>query len=332
MTTPKNSNIKDGNNNNQEDNMRELKVTQTQLNQVTAQFLANTSEVDPTMQRFLETQTQLLYKVTDQMINMGYNSSQGDYGKQDVNDDILEGTQACNICGDKDHTSKEHDDQCPNCEEKHPTNQCPTSQATCYLCEGNNHVPIQCPIYYIVQQRKQGGVHQQIANPYEGTTSTKKDEYKGKSQLAPPYNMTQLDGQKRKDMYYPRKRLRRPGDFPTFEVRYEEHELEELLALEKPKKKKNKEISQVWCNNCKELGHYISTCLEKIREELNLVTCYKCGDQGHYASNCPERMKYKTSKHMKDLSLVTCFKCGNKGHYADVCPEKFHQDPKQAKM
>src|SRR4051812_47336750 len=97
-------------------------------------------------QRFLETQTQLLHKLTDQMINMGNNSSQGVYDNNDVKDDIIEGTQACNVCGDKGHTSKEHEDQCPNCEEKHPTNQCPTSQATSFLCEGNNHVPIQCPI------------------------------------------------------------------------------------------------------------------------------------------------------------------------------------------
>ena len=178
MTTPRNSNIKDGNNNNQEINMRELIVTQTQLNQVTTQFLANNNELDPTMQRFLETQTQLMQKVTNQMINMGDNPSQRVCDNKDVKDDILEGTQACNICGDKDHISKDHEDQCPNCEEKHPTNQCPTSQATCFLCEGNNHVPIQCPIYSIVQQRKQGGVHQQIVNPQEGTTSTKKDEGK----------------------------------------------------------------------------------------------------------------------------------------------------------
>src|SRR3954462_11607239 len=117
MTTPKNSNIKDGdNNNNQENNMRELIVTRTQLNQVTAQFIANTSEVDQTMQRFLETQTQLLHKVTDQMINMGGNSFQGVCDNKDDKDDILEGTQACNISGYKDHTSKEHEDQCPNCE------------------------------------------------------------------------------------------------------------------------------------------------------------------------------------------------------------------------
>ena len=87
MTTPRNSNIKDGNNNNQDDNMRELIVTQTQLNQVTAQFLANTSELDPTMQRFLETQTQLLHKVTNQMINIGDNSSQGACDNTDDKDD-----------------------------------------------------------------------------------------------------------------------------------------------------------------------------------------------------------------------------------------------------
>src|SRR3954465_5779605 len=125
----------------------------------------------------------------------------------------------------------------------------------------------------------------------------------------------------------PKKRER----FPTFVVNYEEHELEALLALEKPKKKKYKEISQVWCNNRKELGHYVSTCPQKIREELNLITCYNCGNQGHYASNCPEKMKNKI-KPMKDISLVTCFKCGNKGHYADVCPERFQQDSKQTKI
>src|SRR3954467_12500236 len=186
MTSPRNSNIKNGDYNNQDMHMRRLIVTQTQLNQVTTQFLANYNELDPTMQRFLETQTQLLHKVKSQMINMGDNPSQGVCDNKDVKDDILEGTQACNVCGDQDHTSKEHEDQCPNCEEKHPTNQCPTSQATCFLCEGNNHVPIQCPIYSIVQQRKQGGVHQQTVNPHEGTTSARRMKAKSKPCIIRP--------------------------------------------------------------------------------------------------------------------------------------------------
>ena len=112
MNTPRDSNIKDSdNNNNQEINMREqLLVNQTHLNQMTTQFLANNNELDPTMQKVLEIQSQLLQRMTNQMINMISNSSQGDCDNNDVKDDIIEGTQACNICGDMDHTSKEHED------------------------------------------------------------------------------------------------------------------------------------------------------------------------------------------------------------------------------
>src|SRR3954471_3143717 len=164
--------------------MREqLLATQAQLNQVTTKFLATNNELDPTMQKFLEIQSQLLQRMTNQMINMISNSSQGYCDNNDVKDDIIEGTQACNICGDMEHTSKEHVDQCPNCEEKHPTNQFPTSQVTCFLCEGNDHVPIQCPINPIVQQMKQGGMHKKFGNPHEETTSTKKEEGKVRTML-----------------------------------------------------------------------------------------------------------------------------------------------------
>ena len=83
--------------------------------------------------------------------------------------------------------------------------------------------------------------------------------------------MTQFKGPKRRLMYYPKKRSRRPGNFPTFERRYEEHELEELLALEKPKKKKDK--SQVQCCNCKEMGHYANECPEKKKKYKELAKC-----------------------------------------------------------
>jgi hypothetical protein len=44
-------------------------------------------------------------------------------------------------------------------------------------------------------------------------------------------------------------------------MEYEKQELEDLLALEKPKKKKD--ISQVECHECKRLGHYSWDCPDK---------------------------------------------------------------------
>src|SRR4051812_2881609 len=110
-----------------------------------------------------------------------------------------------------------------------------------------------------------------FGNLHKGTTSIKKDE--GKVRTMPhrviPKVTTKCcyscgeEGHISSDC--PKKRER----FPTFEVKYEEHELEELLALERPKKKKKKfpnsnkkDNIQVQCYNCKEMGHYASHCLE----------------------------------------------------------------------
>src|SRR3954464_10539934 len=122
MTTPRDSNIKvNDDNHNQEDNMRELIVTQNQLSQETTQLLANNNGLDPAIQRILKLQSQMWQGLVTQMINMGENFSQRANDNKDDKDAILEGTQACNICEDKDHTSKEHEDQCPKKRERFPT-------------------------------------------------------------------------------------------------------------------------------------------------------------------------------------------------------------------
>src|SRR5215216_557879 len=107
MTTPRDINT------NQEDNMRELIVTQNQLSQETTQLLANNNGLDPGIQRILKLQSQLLQGLVTQMINMRENFSQGANDNKDDKEANLEGTQARNIFRDKDHTSKEHKDQYP---------------------------------------------------------------------------------------------------------------------------------------------------------------------------------------------------------------------------
>src|SRR3954470_8880938 len=103
MTSPRNSNIKDGDkNNNQEDNMREIIATQNQLSQETTQLLANNNGLDPAIQRILKLQSQLLQGLITQMINMRENFSQRANDNKDDKDTILEGIQVSNTCEDKD--------------------------------------------------------------------------------------------------------------------------------------------------------------------------------------------------------------------------------------
>ncbi|KAE8785789.1 60S ribosomal protein L27 [Hordeum vulgare] len=67
-------------------------------------------------------------------------------------DNPKENTCACKICGEIGHTQEEHKDGCTHCEENHPAEECPSSQVTCFLCEGTTHYPAQCHIYPKVQQ------------------------------------------------------------------------------------------------------------------------------------------------------------------------------------
>ena len=98
-------------------------------------------------------------------------------------------------------------------------------------------------------------------------------------------------------------------------MEYEDQQLEDLLALEKPKKKKY--------NNFKE-------------KDLSQVICYTCRHPGHYANECPEKKNkgiatrgYVANKeHRKDLSHVTCFGCKEEGHYRSECPERKLQKTK----
>src|SRR5215216_7725226 len=89
---------------------------------------------------------------------------------------------------------------------------------------------------------KQDGMHQMFGNLHKGKTSTKKDE--GKVRTMPHKAKSKMtikccyscEEEGHISSNCPKKRER----FPTFVVRYEEHELEELLTLEKPKKNKKK--------------------------------------------------------------------------------------------
>ena len=67
---------------------------------------------------------------------------------QNANNKELEGMidtslKACKACGEIGHLSKECPDEWPHFDD-YPT------EVTCFLCEGNNHVPVQCQLYPMV--------------------------------------------------------------------------------------------------------------------------------------------------------------------------------------
>jgi cellular nucleic acid-binding protein len=106
-------------------------------------------------------------------------------------------------------------------------------------------------------------------------------------------------------------------------VEYEENEVRDLLALERPKGKKDN--SKVMCFNCKELGHYVSKCpgrynkvnmQDSVKNDNSKTLCWNCREPGHYAKECPE------PNMQRGIDLVTCQKCNQKGHYARRCEEK----------
>jgi hypothetical protein len=58
--------------------------------------------------------------------------------------------KACSRCGEEGHQSSQCTSNCPNCNIKHPTGECPSSDITCFLCEISTHVPANCSMNHLV--------------------------------------------------------------------------------------------------------------------------------------------------------------------------------------
>jgi hypothetical protein len=289
--------------------MRKLIEAQTQVLQQMVQSLANNGNANlpPEMLQMLKSQCQLLKMVAQNMFNN--NSPQTDYGWKESKGNVVATTIACKIYGDIGHTYKEHPDQCPNCDGDHSAGKCPTSQVTCFLCEGNNHVPVQCNLYSMVQrvnQEVKDGVHQTLKENHEDSRFKRKVKTGVK-----PLGVTLKNTNKScyscgEEGHLSRNCSKMRERFPNFVVECEDQELQDLLALEKPKKKKK--------------------CNDREEKDISQVTCYNCKDLGHYATNCPEKVKHKANKwevgkgsSKKDISQVECHKCQKLGHYSWDC-------------
>jgi hypothetical protein len=107
------------------------------------------------VQQVLDDHSQIVQMMSQNLASTNNNLPRKDHGGKEPRDDVETTLRACKRCGEIGYTSKECREQCPYCDMNHPIGECPMTQVTCFLCEGINHIPVECNLYPMVQQMKQ---------------------------------------------------------------------------------------------------------------------------------------------------------------------------------
>ena len=92
--------------------------------------------------------------------------------------------KACSKCGRGGHQASQCPGSCPNCFDFHPPGKCPTASITCYLCEGNDHVPSECPLEFLVDAVNEA--HEKITQDAIHTPTRKRQKDKHPKEPTPP--------------------------------------------------------------------------------------------------------------------------------------------------
>ena len=213
-------------------------------------------------------------------------------------DKLMKEPCACKICGEIGHTHEEHKDGCTHCEENHPAKECPSSQVTCFLCEGTTHYPAQCHIYPKVQQvvkQQKDAVKETLKKkileePVMNENIEDPDEqgltrfFSNACYSCVEEGHYSQDCTKRSQEYL--------GNFPTEKVEFDPLEIEELAKI-KESGKKNKYPRKNQTSADIDLSH---------------VRCYKCMKFGHHKYMCSGRKPRTKEQKQKLRSLETCQK------------------------
>jgi hypothetical protein len=133
--------------------MQRMMEVHTEMMQVLTQNLINkdSKELSLGMQQILDNHSQMILMIPQMLAVAGNNLPQNNLSCKESRDDAELTLQACQIYGEIGHTSKGCREQCPYCDTSHSTGECPMARVTCFLCDGINHVPMECKFYFTVQ-------------------------------------------------------------------------------------------------------------------------------------------------------------------------------------
>jgi hypothetical protein len=224
--------------------------------------------------------------------------------------------RACRRCGEKGHyTNKDlsHCDEkytsmyvrCSSCDERHPLGRCPMGKVTCFLCEGNDHVPAHCRLSPMLT------VTQYYRDSFRAILKQALTET-GRRAVTPAKVSRELEPHDGHEHQFKRdgKMVHRISTFIHCEQ--ELHDKTNHAALTEKALTRG---SSSACFNCHEEGHYANRCPKKKlpgEQELHDITCFR------FRANKSLKKKKKTAQ--LELSQVTCFRCHEKGHYSFSCP------------
>jgi hypothetical protein len=116
---------------------------------------SDSKELPLGMQQVLDDHSRMVQMIPQILASTNKNLPQNNLGNKKPRDSAKITLQACRICVEIGHKSKECHEQCPHCDTSHPIEECSMARVTCFLCDGTNHVPRECKFYFMVQQMNQ---------------------------------------------------------------------------------------------------------------------------------------------------------------------------------
>jgi hypothetical protein len=145
------------NNTQMETAMQRMVEVHTEMMRVLTQNMVNrdNNEIPPGMQQVLDNHTRIIQMMSQNLASTNNNLPRKDHDGKETRDDVEMTPRACKRCGEIGHMSKECQEWCPYCVMSHLVGECPMTQVTCFLCEGINHVPVECKFYSMVQRMNQ---------------------------------------------------------------------------------------------------------------------------------------------------------------------------------